>query len=129
MKTVSYKLAKKLKELGFKGATTHYWIKPVGYKARVAKGKKFGFVEGDFAPYPEQRPKRYKAPTLDEMIDALPAGYKVKGMLQQPLFTMYKGLVGYFSGEYSGHYRNCENDNMADACAELWILLKENKLI
>ena len=48
MKTVSYKLAKKLKELGFKGATAHYWIKPRGCRVGLYKGRKLGFIESDF---------------------------------------------------------------------------------
>jgi hypothetical protein len=127
MKTVSYKLAKKLKELGFKGATTHYWIKPRGCLVSLHKGKKLGFIESDFEEDKKLRTQRHKAPTLDEMIDALPATYSKE---QKALtFTLYKGVVGYFSADWIGYTCKVVNGNLADACAELWILLKENKVI
>jgi len=134
MKHTSFELAKQIYDKGIR-IDTEYWV-----------NKSCAKIHKDvILIHPEYKEGSYPSPTLDELLDWLPANLKIGGAIH----TLHLSKVAYkqdpkqvIYGVYYRHYNEKVREfmipaeflydtrtNICDACAELALWLIKNDLV
>lgn len=113
----SLDLAKKAKELGLLQESEYFLI--------LNEGKFEGYVRGKWTA--DKKVERYASYIASEWLDILPDRIKNPDIPGIDSFSLTKKGNKY-AAEY-GIIKGFISENLCDALAQLWIYLRENKLI